>query len=51
MLGADGLLPIKYFGSVVIMELACKSGGSFGIASELLVVCFDSVGCGREVDA
>ena len=51
VLGADRLLPIKYLGGVVITELACKSGGSFGIASELLVVCFDSVGCGREVDA
>ena len=50
MLGANWLLPVKNLGGIVIMELAGKSGSSLGIACELLIMRFDSVGCDREVN-
>lgn len=48
---ADRLLAIKYLGSIVIMKFASKPGSSFGVTSELLIMCLNSVRGDREVNA
>ena len=43
------MLSVEHLRSIAVMKLVSESGGGLGVASELLIVCFDGVRRAGEV--